>query len=64
MSTIQSMFRVRVSDLPTRLFHWLMALCFIGLLTTGTLDGLAMTFHFRFGYAMLNLLLFRLIWGF
>jgi cytochrome b len=56
--------RVRVWDLPTRLFHWSLALCFIGLLITGTVGGPAMTFHFRFGFVMLALLLFRLVWGF
>ena len=54
---------VRVWDLPTRLFHWALAFCFAGLLFTGTVGGAAMTFHFRFGYAMLTLLLFRLVWG-
>ncbi len=55
--------RVRVWDLPTRLFHWALTLCFVGLVTTGTLGGSAMDFHFRFGYAVLALLLFRLVWG-
>jgi cytochrome b len=55
--------RVRVWDLPTRLFHWALALCFVGLIATGTLGGSAMVLHFRFGYAVLALLLFRLIWG-
>ncbi len=55
--------RVRVWDLPTRLFHWALTLCFIGLVATGTLGGSAMVFHFRFGYAVLTLVLFRVIWG-
>lgn len=55
--------RVRVWDLPTRLFHWALTLCFVGLVATGTLGGSAMVFHFRFGYAVLALLLFRLVWG-
>jgi cytochrome b len=63
MSTKQSLMRIRVWDLPTRLFHWALAFCFAGLLITGTVGGTAMTFHFRFGYAMLTLLLFRLVWG-
>ena len=54
----------RVWDLPTRLFHWALALCVIGLLTTGFLGGNAMPWHFRFGYCVLTLLLFRIIWGF
>ena len=55
--------RLRVWDLPTRLFHWALAICFVGLIATGTWGGNAMVFHFRFGYAVLTLLLFRLIWG-
>lgn len=53
--------RVRIWDLPTRLFHWLLALCVIGLVVSAKL-GL-MDWHFRLGYAMLALLLFRLLWG-
>lgn len=63
MSTQQSLIRVRIWDLPTRLFHWALAVCFSGLLITGTVGGAAMAFHFRFGYAMLSLLLFRFVWG-
>ena len=63
MPTKQDLIRVRVWDLPTRLFHWALAFCFAGLLITGTVGGEAMAFHFRFGYAMLTLLLFRLVWG-
>jgi cytochrome b len=53
---------VRVWDLPTRLFHWMLALVVIGLVVTG-LRGV-MEWHFRLGYAALSLLLFRVIWGF
>jgi cytochrome b len=63
MSTQQRMFRVRVWDLPTRLFHWSVAICFAGLVITGTVGDAALVLHFRFGYAMLALLLFRLVWG-
>lgn len=54
---------VRVWDAPTRLFHWLLALCFVGLLITSQVGGMAMEWHFRFGYGVLTLLLFRLLWG-
>jgi cytochrome b len=54
---------VRVWDLPTRLFHWALALAVIGLLITGTVGGGAMTWHFRLGYLVLALLAFRLVWG-
>ena len=55
---------VRIWDLPTRLFHWLLTACVIGLVITGNVGGNAMVWHFRWGYAVLALLLFRLVWGF
>ena len=58
------MFTVRIWDLPTRLFHWLLAACVVGLILTGNVGGNAMVWHFRLGYAVLTLLLFRLVWGF
>lgn len=54
--------RTRVWDLPTRLFHWALAAAVIGLIATGL--GGVMEWHFRLGYAVLALLLFRLVWGF
>ncbi|MFV3075661.1 cytochrome b/b6 domain-containing protein [Niveispirillum fermenti] len=50
-----------VWDLPTRLFHWLLVLCIAGAWITGE-EG-AFDWHMRFGYAVLALVLFRLIWG-
>jgi cytochrome b len=55
--------KVRVWDLPTRLFHWALVVCVIGLAISGLTGGGAMVWHFRFGYATLTLLLFRLGWG-
>lgn len=55
--------KVRVWDLPTRVFHWSLVACVIGLLTTAQIGGEAMAWHFRFGYTVLSLLLFRIIWG-
>ena len=57
-------YRVRVWDLPTRLFHWLLVLCVVGLVITGYVGGGAMEWHARIGYAVLALLLFRIVWGF
>ncbi len=54
---------VRVWDLPTRLFHWLLALAVIGLVVTGKIGGNAITWHFRLGYLVLGLLVFRIVWG-
>jgi len=54
--------RVRVWDLPTRVFHWVLAIAVLAQLATG-LAG-AMEWHFRIGYLILALLCFRLVWGF
>lgn len=55
--------KVRIWDLPTRLFHWAVVICLIGLFITGKTGGSAMDWHFRFGFAMASLLLFRVLWG-
>lgn len=55
---------VRIWDAPTRLFHWLLVICFTGLLITANLGGSAMVWHFRLGYTVFSLLLFRFFWGF
>ena len=54
--------RLRVWDLPTRLFHWSLAVSVVGLIVTAKTG--AMDWHFRLGYFVLALLLFRLLWGF
>lgn len=56
--------KVRIWDLPTRVFHWGLVLCVVGLVVTGKIGGEAMVWHFRLGYFVLTLLLFRLVWGF
>ncbi len=56
--------KVRVWDLPTRVFHWSLAVCVTGLVVTGKIGGETMVWHFRLGYTVLSLLLFRLLWGF
>jgi cytochrome b len=55
---------VRVWDLPTRLFHWLLVVLVIVSVTTAHIGGNAMTWHFRSGYAIFTLLTFRILWGF
>lgn len=54
---------VRVWDLPTRLFHWVLVLCIVGSFVSGEIGGNAMEWHLRFGLAALGLLAFRLLWG-
>ena len=54
---------VRIWDLPVRLFHWALAACVIALVVTAKVGGNAMEWHFRLGYGVLALLVFRLVWG-
>jgi len=58
------MVKVRIWDLPTRVFHWLLVLCVVALVVTGQVGGNALDWHFRLGYVVAALLLFRLVWGF
>ncbi len=53
-----------VWDLPTRLFHWLLALDILGLYLTAQAGDPIMEWHFRLGYVALGLVVFRIIWGF
>jgi cytochrome b len=55
---------VRVWDLPTRVFHWLLAVAVVAQVITGTIGGEVLAWHARVGYAIGALLLFRLAWGF
>jgi cytochrome b len=53
--------KVRVWDLPIRLFHWSLATLVIAAIVTVKID--ALQWHFYCGYAVLVLLGFRLVWG-
>ncbi len=59
----ENSFVVRVWDLPTRLFHWLLVCCVAGSLITGNMGGLTMTYHEWCGVAILAMILFRIVWG-
>lgn len=57
--------RLRVWDLPTRLFHWALAACTLTALASGHATGdAALRLHFFCGYGVLALVGFRLLWGF
>lgn len=56
--------RIRVWDLPTRIFHWALAILVIFSFASGKIGGSWMEWHLKSGYAILTLLLFRLGWGF
>lgn len=55
---------IRVWDLPTRVFHWVLALTIVGSVISAKVGGNAMTWHFRLGLLALALVVFRLLWGF
>jgi len=53
---------VRVWDLPTRVFHWLVVTLVLAAYVTAKLNW--MDWHTRAGYTLLTLVLFRILWGF
>jgi cytochrome b len=55
---------IRVWDLPTRAFHWMLAVLIALQYATGEFHFLDMRWHFWFGYATLVLIAFRVLWGF
>lgn len=54
--------RILVWDLPVRVFHWLLVLCFAGAWLTSEFESLE-TWHLAFGYTSGALIVFRLLWG-
>jgi cytochrome b len=56
------MHKIVVWDVPTRLFHWLTAILFATAYATWRLNW--MDWHAYAGYALLALVVFRLLWGF
>jgi cytochrome b len=55
--------RVLVWDVPTRLFHWLLALSFAGAFLTADSER-QRDIHVLLGYCFAGLIAFRLVWGF
>ena len=54
--------RVLVWDVPTRVFHWLLALSFTGAFVTAESERYR-DVHVLLGYTVLGLVAFRLLWG-
>lgn len=63
MSKTNAQKRIRLWDLPTRVFHWSLALLVFALLISGQIGGNAIDWHARFGVAVAGLLAFRIVWG-
>jgi len=56
--------KILVWDLPLRLFHWTLASLVVVSFVSAKIGGNAMQVHMLSGYAVLSLLLFRVLWGF
>jgi len=52
---------MKVWDLPTRLYHWLQVIVFLGLIITGYN---AQGPHIQLGLVLFSLIIWRVIWGF
>ncbi|NOT87882.1 MAG: cytochrome B [Lysobacter sp.] len=55
--------KVLIWDLPTRLFHWSLAICFAGAWLTSDSERQQLL-HLLFGYSLFGLIGFRIVWGF
>lgn len=55
--------RVLVWDVPTRVFHWTLALSFVGAYLTAESERYR-DIHLALGYLLLGMIAFRLVWGF
>jgi len=55
--------RIKLWDLPTRVFHWLLAIAVSAALITGNVGGAAIEWHGRIGLAIVGLIVFRVVWG-
>ncbi|MDP2431672.1 MAG: cytochrome b/b6 domain-containing protein [Pseudomonadota bacterium] len=55
--------RLRLWDLPTRLFHWLLVLAIVAAIVSGQLGGNLIVWHGRIGIFIVGLIVFRLAWG-
>ena len=56
--------RIRLWDLPTRLFHWALVVLIALQFASGEFGVVPMRWHYLLGYATLALIVFRVLWGF
>jgi cytochrome b len=59
---LQAQTRILVWDIPTRIFHWILVLCFVVAYLTSESERWQL-WHVTAGYIFGVLLLFRLFWG-
>lgn len=55
--------KVLVWDAPTRVFHWVQALCFLGAYLTFDSEK-TRDIHVALGYILFGMIVFRILWGF
>lgn len=63
METTSPTHRIKVWDLPTRLFHWSLVALITLQFASGEFGWLPMQWHYWLGYATLALIVFRVLWG-
>lgn len=56
--------KILIWDLPTRIFHWLLAISVAAALITGEIGGTLIDLHGKLGLLMVGLIAFRITWGF
>ena len=56
--------RVRLWDLPTRIFHWSLVAAVTTAIVTAKVGGSWMSLHGQAGLAIVGLVTFRVVWGF
>ncbi len=61
--TAENVTREKIWDIGTRLFHWALVICVAAAWGLGKFGPDIMTLHFYFGYAVIALLIFRVVWG-
>ena len=60
----QTLVAVKVWDLPVRIFHWLLVALLLFQWVSGQVGDELMVWHAWCGYAVLVLVIFRILWGF
>lgn len=63
MSGTPSSMKIRVWDLPTRVFHLALIVLIALQFASGEFELFPMRWHYWFGYATLTLVVFRILWG-
>jgi len=62
VTSVSSKTKILVWDAPTRVFHWLLAFCFVAGYLTSEGRGVVGV-HVALGYTMVGLIAFRVVWG-